>query len=325
MRGSVSAWIPVLLMMILNSGCYRSADYSLAKSRAAAALFERFETVVHSGSARLNGLEASNEMSPENARDMRRPFEMLERALNWFGGGTYIRAMQSGEAVLVGAKGFRPPTGLGLATSKFCYVVILRNNAELTIRKLLAFEPSGSAAGAPVWNWSAQIGEYGDMDSRPSTLYGSQADDAYLIVSNDFDELRAVASSLAALGAGLAPLTKRREWNDVSKHEYWAYRHYPRDFADFLARPGRSVVESGTEALILFGDWKQQAFTLRVILSSTEGEATVARINKAALLPPMKTVRPGVWETTIPFTPGQGMPREVLFGVMWLLGFAVFV
>jgi len=307
----------VLMLMICEQGLADTNPESIAAS----ALFDRFETVFYTKQDIVSASGTYKGLSELESATLHYPFGLLPGALNSLGKQASAEILESGEAVLVGAKDFRAPVGLGQVRSQFCYVVILKSAFEL--RKYFTTAPSVSAAGSPVWHWSAKLAEFGRGDPRLSSLYATQITETYLLISNRLVELQAVARRLSSSDQNLQTLAKLRDWEFISQHKLWGYRHYRHTGIVNPVAAGTSVVTSGAEALMFFADFEKKVGVLR-LLSSVTDEGTPAKINAKAVLPPLKPRGPGVWETTVPLA-GNEDSSERIFAVMYLFGFGIYV
>ena len=292
------------------------------ESRAAAILFDQFETVFYSKSNLLSGSPARPQLLTRDAKYMRFPFAYLLQGLDSLGSHASDTFLQKSEAVLVGAKDFRPPAGLGAVRSKRCYVIILDNHAVFDLSNYFHQAPVASVASSPLWNWTTTIGEFGEDDPRPSSLFAIQVASSYLVVSNDLAELKAVAGKLADGSDNPRVLSDLRDWGFVSDHKVWGYRRYRHDdVADRMAA-GMSDVSPGAKALIFFADLDKKTATIRLLCSISD-ERTVAKMNARAMFPPFKSSGPEIWERTVPLS-GDEDSFEQMFAVIGLFGFAVY-
>jgi hypothetical protein len=173
-----------------------------------------------------------------------------------------------------------------------------------------------------IWNWSAGLGEFGELDSRKSSLYATQVDRTYLVVSNTLEELRAVALDLSrnrSPGTALAI----RDWENLSQRDFWGYRRYRHTGIVDREAAGMSDIGSGAEAFSFSFDKTTNSFTLRFFCQPGE-ESTAAKVNSRALFGRLKPMGGGVWERVVPITGDlEGLERLVF--AMHLLGFGEYV
>jgi len=325
---SQMAWtrsIFILLACLLCS-CDRSAADTNRESRAAAALFGDFETVFYSKPHLLSSSDTYDQLSKLETSNLRFPFSYLQGALDALAGQFPTDTLASSEAVLVGAKDFQPPKGLGPVRSQRCYVVVLGKRGAPDLRKTFNYDPVASAAGAPVWNWGAKLGEFGEGDLRTSSLYAVVVANSYLLVSNNLAELQSVADKLASVTDDSSrTLSGIRQWESVSRHEFWGYRRYRHTgVADRMAA-GMADVTPSAEALIFFLDSNKKS-VLRLLASDDRtAEKMNAGISKAGVgWPPLKASGARAWETAISFS-GDEQSAERTFIVVGLFGFPVYL
>src|SRR6266481_2982881 len=292
-----------ILLVMLFSG-WSKGIAATSQSSAAAVLLQQFETIFNSRADLLSGSRASKNLSKQDANTLRIPFAYLIGALDSLGNGAAADVLANSEAVLVGAKDFRPPAGLGGVRSRSCYVVVFRGGSTFDFRKYFHESPVASAGKLPVWNRSVKLGEFGESDPRASSLYATQVAQSYALISNDLEELQTVAERLTSTGPQSS--SGVREWASVSKHDVWGYRRYRQTEASRMAAAGMTDVTHTGEALIFFFDLGQKAGVLRLLASDG---STAERINAEAKLPSLRPVSPGVWQTSIPLS-GDGTTSE---------------
>ena len=311
----------VLALMLM--ACSQALADTNPEQIAASALFERFETVFYAKYDIVSSSGAYKRFSELESATLHYPFALLPGALNSLGKQASADILESGEAVLVGAKDFRPPSGLGQVHSQVCYIVILRSNNAFELRKYFTSPPSGSIAGSSVWNWSAKLSEFGRDDPRPSLLYAAQIAQAYLLVSNDLADLQTIARRLSSPDQDLCKSTQIPDWETVSHHRLWGYRRYRHSGIVNREAAGMTDVTRGAEALMFYIDFDKKEGVLRLFSSVTD-ESTPAKMNTLPALPRFKRSGPGVWETVTLFT-GDEDSFERMFAIMYLFGFGIYV
>jgi hypothetical protein len=333
-RGQMRGLFVVLAFLFL--GCRRGTTEVNHELRAASVLFGQFETVFYANVDLLSSSGAYERVAKDDADNLRSPFGLLEEGLNVLGPNTSQEILSSSEAVLVGAKDFRAPSGLGPVRSQRCDVSILKGTIlkrnEFDLHKYFHQPPAASVAGAPVWNWSAKLGEFGEEDpDRPSSFYAAQIAGSYLLVSNNLEDLQATAKGLVSSENPEISLAGIRDWELVRQHKVWGYRRYRHSEVGVVdqvaagmsvvtpdAKALVSVVTPATEALIFFADFEKKDSVLRLLSSDTNGD-TAAKMSSGPYLPPLKFQARGVWETRIPLA-GNEESFNRLCVVMQFLG-----
>jgi hypothetical protein len=274
--------------------------------------------------ALLSSSRTYNHLSSQEASNLRFPFAYLKGALDTVDGRTYSDLLANSEAILVGAKDFRPPAGLGAVRSQRCYVAILKNRSAFDFRRYFHQAGVASAAGMPVWNWTATLSEFGENDTRSSSLYATQVGQSYALVSNDLNELQTLAERLASREGDLQALNSIHDWASLSQHDVWGYRRYRHIGVVDRMAAGMADVGSSAEALAFFLDHNQKAIVLRLYLNPPSDERTVTMMNSRATFPPLKPSGRGMWEATIPLS-GNEESFERTFIVVGLFGFPVYL
>ena len=317
--------VPIILAVMVL-GCDRSVAQTVQESRAASALFGDFETVFYSKSHLLSSPHAYKQLSKLEARNLRFPFAYVQGALDSLESPASDAVLASSDSILLGAKDFLPPAGLGPVRSQRCYVVVLKNRSAFDLSKYFHTTSVVSAAGMPVRTWTAKLGEFGENDQRPSALYAVQVGQSYVLVANDLKELQFLAKHLASTGLDSHTLSEIREWESVSQQEVWGYRRYRHTGIVDTMAAGMADVTPGAEALIFFLNSDKRTAVLRLLASD---DSTTEKINaemaKANIAwPPLKPSGPGTWETTISFS-GDENSADRTFIVVGLFGFPVYL
>jgi len=289
------------------------------ETRAAAVLFERFETVFHTSPALLSAPSADGSVD-----FMGEPFAYLLLGLDKAGVQARKSVLADASAVLLGTKDYLPPNGLGRTVSTRCYAVVLRQGNSIEISRYVDKSTLLSTTGPQIWKWSASLGEFGERDPRPSSVYATQIGHTFILVSNNLEELKNASEQLTALHNGPA-VTGIREWDDVSHHEFWGYRKYRHDQppAASTTFAGTKGIKPDAEALILYVDHKRNSGILR-LLGSKVDDGTAKSLTAEMTMPPLKPVGPGVWANIFPLA-DAGPYSETPFQIMWLFGLGVAV
>jgi hypothetical protein len=232
--------------------------------------------------------------------------------------------LESAQTVLVGAKDYHLPLGFGSLQSTRCYVVVLRRDSRFRLSKYVKKAAYGEAAeGAPLWNWYANLQEFGEKDPRPSILFATQLADSYVVVCNKLEEM-GLSVQLAATSDDERVLGGIAEWNKVKEHEFWGYRKYrhevtPEAISRFIGTDG---VTPAAQALIVYLDLRRQTGTLR-LLSSTPDDWTAKNINSRNWLPKLEPAGDCAWDSVFPL--GTEQFGDTANSLLWLFGWGVIV
>jgi hypothetical protein len=291
--------------------------------RAQSALLDRFETVFFAKSEILSTATANGQLYEGDSSRLRTPFAYLIRALNSLDNSASNEILRRSEAVLVGAKDFRAPAGLGAVHAKLCYVLLLRTGSGLDSRRYFNKSSPTTVSGINIWNWSADIGEFGEGDRRSSSVFATQVADSYLVVANDIKDLTEIVGQLNSAKNISGSSDSMRGLDSVRQHELWGYRHYRHDEIVDRTAAGMADVTPGTEALYFYVDVADKKAVLG-ILGSAGGAGTIKNINLADFLPALEERGAGTWESTISLAGNEKSYAQV-FGVMGLFGFAIYL
>jgi hypothetical protein len=120
--------------------------------------------------------------------------------------------------VLVGAKGFKPPEGLGMFSSQDCYIGLLRPGRHSIIETDLNQSGSQTIDGQKVWTWTAP-----PYEGYPytTTYYIADIEHSYFVMGNDLTAFRA---TIRQLSQGTEDDSKIRDPDALSDKAYWAHR-----------------------------------------------------------------------------------------------------
>lgn len=292
--------------------CSCGVKESLAQqdeSKTAVALFQQFETVFYTKTALLHEARVQDFVHV--------PFALLLSGLEKLHAGESKRVLDHSSAILVGTKNYQLPNGLGIVRSTFCYIVILRAYSDIAA---YFSQPVASTVGIPVWNWTADLDEFGENEPKPSSLYVSEVDHFYLVVSNDLQEIESVVDRLVSPSREAARfLATIPEWPEMSQRSFWGYRRYRHDRINSRDAAGMHNVTPAARSLYLYSDQPQRAGVLR-LRSATQDDTTADKINSAHMIPPLKLIGPGLWQSVFPLDFENKDPDPV-FAVAWLFGF----
>jgi hypothetical protein len=129
-----------MLVWLSLYGC--AAPEKDTAGRAAAVLFDAFETVFYAD-ASLMATSGSHDRVPPESRALLQPFRYFRAGLSWLGDQVLTDVLAASDGVMVGAKDFRPPNGLGPVRSTRCFVVMLRSGNALDSRGISSTPRSG--------------------------------------------------------------------------------------------------------------------------------------------------------------------------------------
>jgi hypothetical protein len=332
MRGRWLTSALTFAVLTLPTVCHASVESSV--ERAAASLFTEFETVAKTDVSRLPFHVLGKPLEDNPERMLFAPFGYLFAAFDFFGPKTAERVAGRTAVILGGFSDFRSPTGFGSISSRNCYVLIVKRGFKL--EEFFGRAPTETWGTAPVWRWTAKMGEYGEGDDRPSTLIAVQLDPSYVLVSNDAERILKVAKSLTTVKPKEI-LARLGEWRDVTTRRYWVYRRYRFDDVVDPRAAAISDVRRDAEALVFFTNATGQPALLRLVSSqpvASQPERIVPKRQPFPGEPPpaadeirfphLLPVAPSKWETVVPMSGGH-VEWENVYIVMALMGFGAYV
>lgn len=287
--------------------------------QAASVLFGQFETVFYAKAEFLSNSGTPNRWGKASEDYLVAPFNELMEGIKHVGSDDSSEILRNSEAILVGAKEFRPPAGFGAVQSRRCYIVIPKDG-NYDLRKYFRHATDESSGGLQVWKWSAQFGEYGEDDpKRSSTFYASQIASSYLVIANNRDDLQETVSRLAAANDSKAMLARVPDWDTVSEHKFWGYRRLGDSRVLNTEAEGMSLLTINAKTIILFVDSDDKQCVI-LIVSSDMGRNSALTEKAASILPPFKHLGGGLWEAMLPFAENEE-GHDRLFVVLNLFGF----
>jgi hypothetical protein len=310
--------VAILSLVLICSGC--SAQGTFYRNRAVPLFVKRFETVfsVHAGLFRKAG--PFGIMPSAQVGGLSFPFgallgavqqnESLRRA-NFLSNSSMTR-------VLVGAKNFRAPHGLGGVHADVCYLLMYsRAIGDLGVQATGVGRPEASAAGRPVWNWRVLFPEEGVSE----TFYLTQLQTDAVIVANTLEDLRNMTTDLLSASPN-AEVPQVPDWAELSNSDLWGYRKY--QFS--RARREAEARLSGVTPNAQFATFLLARDGSRVIVrykSLENTDPTAARISRLRATR-VKQIGPATWEIEVLLGAGQDT-MEGLFATAGLFGFGVFL
>jgi hypothetical protein len=289
-----------------------------AELRAASALFQEFETVVDTKAALLSPVGA--EVSKRDMGALQTPFAYLSYGLNAVGGRAASEIIGDAEAVLVGAKDFRPPSGLGLVRSQFCYVIVFREDRAFDFSRYFRDGPATARGPNQFWTWSTKQPEEPTLTTG---FYATQIDHSYLLVSNGLSELQSVVKRLDPSLTAPPNLQHIPQWEMISQHPLWAYRRYQWSRrADMLAA-GLAGIPPESEALILFLDQGRAACVLQLVgvPAASDGRGNITLRGE---LSAFESLGAGTWQSAAPLS-GDEQSLQRLLAILAMLGFGLYL
>jgi hypothetical protein len=237
-----------LLLSVGFSGCYADAN---AEQQATDLLMQRYETVVSARSITLSRLQPNQSNQELGWRLLGLPFTYLLGGLKAVGPKAFATLADASDVVLTGAKDFVGPEGLGMVSSRACYIAILTRGAAPTLAKEFSNVKVAPIDGRAVWTWS--IAPASEGSKTPVELYAAVLTTTFFVLANDRDDFREVANALLK-ETGPAELLMGRDLTSIQPHDYWAYRTIRRNDAKDPSSSGLTALPVSATGLELFTD-----------------------------------------------------------------------
>jgi hypothetical protein len=286
--------------------------------RAASVLFKQFEVVAYTKTAFLSSSEPHGVADVDSESHLRLPFLALLGSLRYLGKTTETGIEESYSSVVVGAREFISPQGLGMVNSSTCYIGILRSGAQPNIASYFRQATYESIEGRQVWTWSVPPYE---GYPKPTTFYAAQIEDSYFVLSNNLQDFQAVTTSLTASEHATAAFMGVPGWNAFSTQDYWLYRSIRRSGAVDPNAAGTSLLAPDVSAIIFFADAGKRQGTVRVLSSDTTMK-TKPNVLPDSELSRLQPQGAGVWQASLPL--GADEPSfDTMFHLFYFLGYGV--
>lgn len=319
-------WKFVLLLLLM----YMISESGWAKTippevHASMVLFDRFETVFRASSDLLSNYPSGfGKFSDKEANLFRAPYWYFMQGMGALGMEVRREVLKMSSAVLVGAKDFRGPNGLGPIRFQSCYVLVLPDISQMDIGKHLPSTHRQVYSGTVVYDWTANIREFGDDEPEKSThFFASQIEKQFLLVCNNFEELRATTGALVSSQSDETAFKGRiPEWDSVTEHSLWGYRRYRHNnVADKMAA-GMSDIGPDVDALVFLVNLEKRVCTVKLASSEVYG-TTPEKLNSLNFIPRFRPVARRLWRSSYTFFDEYTQERTLF--MMDLLGFGSYV
>jgi hypothetical protein len=289
------------------------------KTRAASVLFKRFETVAYARTDFLSNLDIRNfGEDVDSLGDLRFPFIELIGGLHGLGPNAGRDVGKGYSAFLAGAKDFAGPEGLGMVSSRTCYIGMVEGGAQPDIEPDFRQASYESIDGRQVWTWSMPPYE---GYPRPTKFYAAQIAGSYFVMTNNREDFQEAVNALTSAENSESASISAPGWETFSAHKYWVYRLFRRSGVVNSDAAGIRDLTPDVIALTFFADVDKRESFLRV-LSSDKSVKTAPKIFRAAELNHFQPLEPGIWQATIPLSKDEA-GFDALFEVFYRFGFGV--
>ena len=322
-------FVAVVFIVFTSLGHLSANAEADLETRAASALFDRFETVVYTRTdflVRSDGRDASY-VDSENM--LRVPYLELITGLKALGPNTASDLEKSYRTVLVGAKDFATsvliagkefaePDGPGMISFRKCYLGVLESGAQPKLEQDFRQASYESIEGRKVWIWLVPSA---GKDSRPIKFYAAQIAGSYFVIANNLQDFKEVANALTSTESSTSTPISVPGWKIFSSHKYWVYRSIRWSGATSASVTGLQDLTRDVIALTFFADIdRREAFIL--VFSSDRSMRKVPTVLPEAELYRLQPKEAGIWQATIPLSKDEE-GSNTLFRVFYHFGFAI--
>jgi hypothetical protein len=267
-----------------------------AETRVVSALLAQFETVGYTTSGILPG--SSNTLAPHvDSEDyLKVPFLEFIDGLNAMGPTKSDDFKKSYGALIVGAKNFAPPNGIGTVHSDKCYIGVPSGGAQSDMEASFSQAQRETIGGRQAWLWTIPASE---ENPEQRTFYAAQLPGWYLLMCNNRPDFEKVAKSLSAKDAPITSQINALGWKTFSAYNYWVYRSVRRIGGDNPSVSGLAQLTPDVTSLAFFADIDRRQGFIRVFGSETQTK-TAPKILPESRRQLFISDTSGVWRAEIP-------------------------
>jgi len=318
----MARWSKALLQastLLLPFGCSRGYADANLENQAAALLVKHYETVVSARSKVLSQLHFDHPERDFGPKYLGLPFMYLMAGLKTVGPNTLAAVEAGSVTVLTGAKDFVRPAGLGMVSSRTCYIAILTPGAGQTLPSGFSKVKVALIDGRTVWTWSIPPPE---GYKTAINFYAAILTSSFLVVANDREDFREVANALAKGTAQADLLVGRADLTALRAHAYWAYRSIRRAEGSDTLASGLSGLPVSAIGLQLFTEYDDGKLFFNVLVPDDRSGSTPGGLPSSESIR-FQRARAGVWQAVIDLTTRQ--TTSAVFQAMSYFGYGVFL
>lgn len=286
------------------------------EERAASVLFEQYETVASTRGDLFTSLSSYNQMKDvDSVAVLGLPFVDFMGALKALGPSAAADLEMKYSVILVGAKDFRPPQGIGAFVSTKCYIGILKDGPQPNVEPDFHHASLETMDGRRVWTWSIPPAEGA---SQPGKFYAAQIAGSYLLMANDPQGFQAAAEALTSSQPSKPIQLRVPGWDTFSRYGYWADRPLRQDRVVKSSDAGIDVLRD-VIAITFFADLGKRESFVRVV-SSDKSMKTMPKLFPEFALMQLRSGDAGTWQAELHLSKEQ-VANDATFQVFSYLGF----
>lgn len=317
MRSTQQLWL-VGIFLAISLQAASASGQSTKELVIVRVLSERYETVVRSQANSLKRPSIKSDSERARVAIEKLPFDLLLKGLRITSGARSDSLVDKSVAILLGARDFLPPKGLGPVRSRRCYVLVFNSARDLDVAHAFKGVPTYLEKGHKIWTWSGKVGEFGERDQRASEFFATLVDGSYLLVANNRKDLELCYEDVQS---GVAPNNASDddpELIQMSRHSFWGVRQFVRKGDSVREQEMLPCYASDVDTFSFYSDSNGAGYTIR-IRSQNKTDLDVPCVRPHGLMPQFEKVGRGVWEAKSNFS--KGTEDDRLFAVFSLLGF----
>lgn len=305
-----------VLIALFMFGLVTGRAQTDSEKRAAAVLFDRFETVAYARTDLSKDSTPNGQSYGDSEDNLKLPFLELIGAIRTLGPIAARDLKSRYSSVLVGAKDFVLPAGIGAMESRKCYIGILEDGAQTDDELDFRGVDSETIEGRQAWIWTVPSG---DEESAPNTYFAARLEGPYLLVTNNRQDFEEVAKALTSVESSKPVSTTVFSWETLGAHQYWVCRSFRRTGVISPEASGIAHLGPSVTAIAFLADVDRRQGYIRV-LTSDSSMKTVPKVLPDAELNLLQPDGPGTWRATIHLTK-DASGYKTLFQIFYSFGF----
>ena len=306
-----------LILLVTLSATVDSRAQGTLEERTAMALSRNYETVFGVDGALVTKSELSALTHETQAIILSRPYHLLIAGLKSSDKHVLGKLSNGNAKVLLGARNFRPPQGLGMIVAHYCYVLIYDDSQVPDWNRVFAGSIKVRAEGKLWWKWSAKLNEFGEEDRRESTFFATKGDGPYILITNTLSQLKTLVGIDAQIKNTSGGQNAEGDLKTLLEHRMWGWRDLQLTQNDSLDIVPQCIL-SNFDRLAFYTDFAGNNYYTRVTTKADNTDYPPCFV-KSPSTAPFVHRRKNMWESQDEFA--NDLNDSKLRSVIVLLGF----
>jgi hypothetical protein len=290
------------------------------ETRMASTLFAQFETVAYTTTGALSSSSNTLTTHVDSEDYLRVPFLEFIDGLNAMGRTRVDEFKKGYGALIVGAKNFVPPGGIGTVRSEKCYIGVPLGGTRSAMGASFSQAPRETIGVDQAWVWTIPASE---ENPQQRTFYAAQLPGSIFLMCNNQQDFEIVEKSLSSEIASIPSHINALGWETFSTYNYWVYRSVRRMSGGNPSLSGLVQLTPYVTSVAFFADIDKRVGFIRVFSSGTQMNTApdVLPVSQRQLF---KLDTSGVWRAEIPLAKDEES-FDSLFYVFTAFGFGAVI